>query len=80
MGHPVLHFSGLVENLKATRGLSEDAADSSLHRVINKLSEVASWTSAEADRPMSDAAARCLGEIGPCDLHTLVLQPEAAVR
>ena len=72
-------FPGLVENLKATRGMSEDAADSTLHRVIGKLSEVAS--EAAHRRPaMSAAAARCLGEIGPCDLHTLVLQPEAAVR
>ena len=60
--------------------MSEDAADSTLHRVIGKLSEVASEAAAHRRPAMSAAAARCLGEIGPCDLHTLVLQPEAAVR
>ena len=63
-----------------TRGLSEDAAESSLHRVINRLSEVASASSSTATAALAAAAARCLGEIGPCDLRTLVLQPGAAVR
>ena len=73
----------MVENLKATRGLSEDAADSVLHRVIGRLSEVASASSEAIGGRMSAmaaSAARCLGEIGPCDLHTLVLQPAEAVR
>ena len=77
-----LLFSGLVENLKATRGLSEDSADSVLHRLIGRLSEVASSSSEAGGRmsAMAASAARCLGEIGPCDLHTLVLQPAEAVR
>ena len=48
-------FPGLVENLKATRGMSEDAADSTLHRVIGKLSEVASESARR--RPATRAAA-----------------------
>ncbi|XP_049947955.1 serine-protein kinase ATM-like [Schistocerca serialis cubense] len=62
----------LYLSLKNLRGFSEDCEESILHRLLCVL---VGLTSAE-DKEVQLGASRCLGEIGPSDLATLVLQPE----
>ncbi len=78
----IADLAGMVADLGETRGLSEDATDSLLHRTIHRLVEIASSSvgqQKDGNGSVAQLAARCLGEIGPCELHTLVVQPEEFV-
>ncbi|XP_024081635.1 serine-protein kinase ATM-like isoform X2 [Cimex lectularius] len=61
------------EELRMSRGLSEDCAQSLLHRLIISLIQLTTSNNSE----ITKCAAQCLGEIGPCNLTTLVLKPES---
>ncbi|XP_028138214.2 serine-protein kinase ATM-like [Diabrotica virgifera virgifera] len=65
-------LTGLYDKLQNIRGFSEDCEQSLVHRLVCTLSQL----SYSADQNVSFEAARCLGEIGPINLHTLVLQAE----
>lgn len=62
----------LYQNLNKMRGFAEDAQDSILHQLICTLVK---FTQSE-NLEVSMEAARCLGELGPADLTTLVLQTD----
>lgn len=61
-----------VTELRQTRGFIEDCRESHLHKLICILMRLTS----SKNYDISTEAMRCLGEIGPADLATLVLQPE----
>ncbi|KAF4528155.1 hypothetical protein B566_EDAN016919, partial [Ephemera danica] len=58
----------MYSHLALLRGFSEECELSVLHKLISELVRLASGGSQEA--------AKCLGELGPCNLTTLVLKPE----
>lgn len=62
----------MYENLDGMRGFSEDCHESLLHRLVCMLVELAS----EQNSDVKTEAAKCLGELGPADLTTLVLKPK----
>ncbi|CAG9854398.1 unnamed protein product [Phyllotreta striolata] len=62
----------LYDKLDETRGFSEDCENSPLHRLICALARLCQ---SDKKRVVIEAA-RCLGELGPTNLHTVVLQPE----
>lgn len=62
----------LYDELQDLRGFSEDCGRSILHQLICELVTLA--LSSDADESME--ATRCLGELGPGDLQTLVLKIE----
>ncbi|CAH1170506.1 unnamed protein product [Phaedon cochleariae] len=65
----------LYDKLQNIRGFSEDCEESSLHRLICTLSKF----SCSRNQNVSFEAIRCLGELGPANLQTLVLQPEKTI-
>ncbi|XP_023014307.2 serine/threonine-protein kinase tefu [Leptinotarsa decemlineata] len=65
----------LYDNLQSNRGFSEDCEKSCLHRLVCALAKL----SCSPNEKVSFEAVRCLGELGPANLQTLVLQPERAV-
>uniref|UniRef100_A0A6P7GP54 Serine-protein kinase ATM-like n=1 Tax=Diabrotica virgifera virgifera TaxID=50390 RepID=A0A6P7GP54_DIAVI len=67
-----IKLTGLYEKLQDIRGFSEDCEQSLVHRLVCMLCQL----SYSADQNVSFEAARCLGEIGPINLQTLVLQAE----
>jgi hypothetical protein len=69
-----VELAALIADLGETRGLSEDASKSLLHRVVHKLSEVAS-AMVERNPTLSTVAARCLGRNSPMfsKIHFLCL-------
>ena len=62
----------MYSQLRQTRGFSEDCKNSNLHKLICLLITL----SCSNNKNVSTEAAKCLGEIGPADLATLILQPE----
>ncbi|CAH1281056.1 unnamed protein product [Diabrotica balteata] len=64
-------LTGLYDRLQDIR-FSEDCEQSLVHRLVCTLSQLSYST----DQNVSFEAARCLGEIGPINLQTLVLQAE----
>ncbi|XP_017880998.1 serine-protein kinase ATM [Ceratina calcarata] len=62
----------LYDALEKFRGFSEDCATSLLHQLVYKLIKLTG--SAEMD--VSIEAARCLGELGPTDLMSMILYLE----
>ena len=54
------------------RGFSEDCDKSIIHRLIFALLQ----TIRGSDLEKSIVAAKCLGELGPSDLRTIVLKPD----
>ncbi|XP_008191052.1 serine-protein kinase ATM isoform X2 [Tribolium castaneum] len=84
--HSLTHFRKLLTEkkdelkqlyieLRQTRGFSEDCENSVLHKLICMLITLSS----SANQNVRNEAVRCLGEIGPADLATLILQPEKAI-
>lgn len=65
----------LYVNLSEMRGFAEDAQNSLLHRLICALVKLTRSENAQTRLE----AARCLGEIGPADLTTLVLQTDLGI-
>lgn len=65
----------LYANLHTLRGFCADCEESILHQLICMLVKLTSSSNSK----VSLEAARCLGELGPADLTTLVLQPERSV-
>ena len=63
----------LVDGLSLGRGFSEDAAESLLHRLIASLFDLF-----QCDEAVSRMALKCLGEIGPVNLSTLIFKPSSA--
>jgi ataxia telangiectasia mutated family protein len=63
-----LELKRLYDGLNLLRGFSEDCSQSCLHNLICELIRLASKGTEEA--------VKCLGELGPCNLTTLVLKPE----
>lgn len=71
--------SELVElyvKLQDSRGFSNDCVKSILHQLIYMLVKLTN----SDDKSISTEAARCLGELGPADLTTMVLRPEKNVN
>ncbi|XP_012270271.1 serine-protein kinase ATM [Orussus abietinus] len=62
----------MYEHLEELRGFAEDCSSSTLHRLTHMLVRLTRST----DRIVSSEAAKCLGELGPADLTTMILQPE----
>ncbi|CAH1112513.1 unnamed protein product [Psylliodes chrysocephalus] len=62
----------MYDKLQEIRGFSEDSEKSVLHRLVCVLSQL----SYSSNQKVSFEAARCLGELGPANLQTVVLQPE----
>ncbi|PSN31644.1 hypothetical protein C0J52_20491 [Blattella germanica] len=65
-------LSMIYNDLNDMRGFSEDCSRSLLHQLIIMLVELTSVT----DSKISLEASRCLGELGPADLTTMVLKPD----
>jgi hypothetical protein len=68
-------LKNLYLELRKTRGFSEDCENSTVHQLICMLITL----SCSSNRNVSTEAVRCLGEIGPADLTTLILQPEKPI-
>nr|CAD7397996.1 unnamed protein product [Timema cristinae] len=62
----------MYSDMRTMRGFSEDCATSPLHRLICALVEL----TVTPDNQVSEEASRCLGELGPVDLATMILKPE----
>ncbi|KAL3277396.1 hypothetical protein HHI36_012745 [Cryptolaemus montrouzieri] len=62
----------LYEQLSNLKGFSEDCENSCLHQLISILVDL----SQSKDKDISMEALKCLGELGPSDLMTLVVKPE----
>ncbi|XP_018573379.1 serine-protein kinase ATM [Anoplophora glabripennis] len=68
-------LKALYEKLDNIRGFSEDCEKSSLHKLVCMLAKM----SCSTNEAMRFEAIKCLGELGPSNLTTLVLQPEKEV-
>lgn len=64
----------LYEELGKVRGFSEDCEQSLLHRLTTMLIKISCQHS-----DVSGEALKCLGELGPANLTTIVLEPEKRV-
>ena len=62
----------MYSKLEKLRGFAEDCTSSTIHRLVHKLVHLT--RSSDADVALE--AAKCLGELGPADLTTMILQPE----
>nr|CAI5844505.1 unnamed protein product [Callosobruchus analis] len=62
----------LYEEVQKSRGFSEDCENSLIHRFVCNLAKLC----CSSYEHVSFEAARCLGELGPADLRTLILKPE----
>lgn len=69
-------LSKLYAELHDMEGYSEDCEESILHQLICMLVQLAS----SSDSDIRLEAARCLGELGPADLTTMVLKPEKKLK
>ncbi|XP_076381605.1 serine/threonine-protein kinase tefu isoform X2 [Megalopta genalis] len=65
-------FQVLYHKLETLRGFAEDYASSMLHQLIYKLIKL----TASSDANVSIEASKCLGEIGPNDLTSMILYLE----
>ncbi|XP_078038484.1 serine/threonine-protein kinase tefu [Augochlora pura] len=65
-------FQILYNKLETLRGFAEDYASSMLHQLIYKLIKL----TASSDANVSIEASKCLGEIGPNDLTSMILYLE----
>lgn len=63
-------LSEIYKDLKSIRGFSEDCDDSLLHKLINSLLIFVN----SVDENKKIEAVKCLGELGPSDLTTMVLK------
>lgn len=59
----------LYNKLEAFRGFAEDCATSMLHQLVYKLIKL----TASSDLDVSIEAVKCLGELGPTDLTSMIL-------
>ncbi|XP_069700137.1 serine-protein kinase ATM isoform X2 [Periplaneta americana] len=66
----------LYKELNDMRGFSEDCAKSLLHQLMFMLVELTSVP----DPKIRLEASRCLGELGPADLTTMILKPEKSLE
>lgn len=64
--------SELYDALREIRGFSEDCENSLPHRLISMLIKLSCYPK----ESISLEAVKCLGELGPADLTTIVLEPE----
>ncbi|CAH0564561.1 unnamed protein product [Brassicogethes aeneus] len=71
-----VQLKNMYKELKNIRGFSEDCIESHLHRLIAKLVKM-TWGN---DKSVSSEAVKCLGELGPANLLTLILQPEQSLE
>ncbi|CAH2005984.1 unnamed protein product [Acanthoscelides obtectus] len=62
----------LYETVQRSRGFSDDCERSLIHRLVCSLAKLCC---SPCERESFEAA-RCLGELGPADLGTLILKPE----
>ncbi|XP_043278372.1 serine-protein kinase ATM [Venturia canescens] len=62
----------MYNRLEGLRGFAEDCASSTLHKLIYKLVQL----TRSCDTNISLEAAKCLGQLGPADLTTMILHPE----
>lgn len=62
----------MYDRLEGLRGFAEDCASSTLHKLIYKLVQL----TRSSDTVISLEAAKCLGQLGPADLTTMILHPE----
>ncbi len=60
----------------SSNGLEEDAEKSLIHKSLCRLFSMATGL----DCTSSNVAAQCLGQIGPCNLSTLVLMPQKFIQ
>ncbi|XP_066254507.1 serine-protein kinase ATM isoform X2 [Euwallacea similis] len=65
----------LYDNLSEIRGFSEDCEESLIHRLTSMLIKMSCYPREN----ISQEAIKCLGELGPADLTTIVLEPEKKV-
>lgn len=65
-------LSELYDALREIRGFSEDCENSLPHRLISMLIKLSCYPK----ESISLEAVKCLGELGPADLTTIVLEPE----
>lgn len=63
---------GMYNHLQDTRGFSEDCEKSLIHRLVYTLVQFVQGT----DSNIAVEAAKCLGELGPSDLSSIVLKPD----
>ncbi|CAH0564565.1 unnamed protein product [Brassicogethes aeneus] len=71
-----VQLKNMYENLKNIRGFSEDCIQSHLHRLVAKLVKM-TWGT---DKSINSEAVKCLGELGPANLLTLILQPAQSLE
>lgn len=62
----------LYSQLERLRGFTEDYAFNPLTKLINRLLKLSRST----DKKIALEASKCLGELGPADLTTMILHPE----
>lgn len=62
----------LFQSIYDVHGFSEDCEKSIIHRLINSLLQIVQGV----DNEKAMMATRCLGELGPSDLGTIVLQSD----
>ncbi|XP_024944918.1 serine-protein kinase ATM isoform X2 [Cephus cinctus] len=65
-------LKNMYNHLEGLRGFAEDCASSLLHKLIYRLVKLTS----SPDSNIALEAAKCLGELGPADLTTMILYPE----
>ncbi|CAG9773154.1 unnamed protein product [Ceutorhynchus assimilis] len=70
-----LQLKLLYDNLSNIRGFSEDCEQSLLHKLTSTLIKMSCYPNDN----ISHEAIKCLGELGPADLTTIVLKPEKRV-
>ncbi|XP_046739148.1 serine-protein kinase ATM isoform X2 [Diprion similis] len=68
-----IELKEIYQSLGSVQKFSEDCAVSILHQLICALVKLTS----SSDPDISLGAAKCLGELGPADLSTMILQPES---
>ena len=71
-------LNDMLNNLKNSKGRSEDAETSVLHSLICKLIDLTGYCKSNPE--IAKSAAKCLGELGPLQLATAVLKPSSVVK
>lgn len=66
-------LQNLIINLQERRHVMEDISSSVLHKLICVLIHICNYEKSEIQK----LAIECLGELGPIDLSTIILQPSA---
>lgn len=71
-----IELRAMYSNLEKLRGFAEDCAVSTLHRLVYRLIQLTKSNDAD----ISMEAVKCLGELGPANLTTMILRPENGFR